>query len=233
MKIAIVDDEAYQRLKIKTDLEKEFAERKISAQIIEYESGEAFMEAFVPGAFYAVFLDVYMKGMLGTEVGEILYQDDPECKIIFLTGSEDYIRESYSVRAIYYLVKPYELKQLQQALDFTFPKPKAEDLLTIRYKDGMTVIPRGDILYIEAQGRNANIHVASNCIECLDSFTEISHTLENDNRFFVCCRGVMVNLGQISAQKENDFIMTDGELVPISRRIKAEAIKAFQDYISQ
>ncbi len=232
MKIAIIDDEAHQRLKIKTDLIKEFTERKITAELTEFESGEAFMEAFVPGTFYAVFLDVYMRGMSGIEVGEALYQNDPDCKIIFLTGSEDYIRESYSVRAIYYLVKPYELRQLQQALDFAFPKPKTEDILTIRDKDGMTVIPRADILYIEAQGRYSNIHVSGRDIECLDSFAEVSNPLETDKRFFVCCRGVMVNLGKIVTQKENDFIMTDGQSVPISRRVKSEAVKAFQAYIS-
>jgi len=233
MKIAIVDDVEYERLKIKRDLIKELAERKITAEIVEFESGETFMEAFVPGAFFAVFLDIYMRGMSGIDVGESLYQNDPDCKIIFLTGSEDYIRESYSVHATYYLVKPYELNQLQQALDFSFPKPKPEDILAVRSRDGMTAIPRGDIFYVEAQGRYSYIHATGQCVECLDSFTEVVRPLENDRRFFVCCRGVMVNLGKISAQKENDFIMTNGQTVPISRRIKSEALRAFQAFISE
>ena len=231
MKIAIVDDMAADREAIRKQLEYELVQRKLTAELEEYDSGEAFRSAFVPGQFVVVFLDIYMKEMSGIEVGKMLYEQDPKCKIIFLTSSEEYFRESYTVRATYYLVKPYEPKQLEQALDFCFPKPEPEDLMTIRTKMGTSVISRQDILYIEARGRYPHIQLKDRSIESLDNFSEVVRPLEEDKRFFCCCRGIVVHLGKISTQKDNDFIMENGQTLPISRRIKPEALRAFHAFM--
>lgn len=231
MKIAIVDDQTEERTGIRRQLEAELSERGIPAELTEYDCGEAFLDAYEPGKFSVVFLDIYMKKITGIEVAGYLYQHDPACKIIFLTSSEEYLRESYSVRATYYLVKPYEPKQLHQALDFCFPAPKPEDILAVRSRGGMMAIPRRDILYIEASGRHPHIHLATRSIECIDSFSEVIRPLENDRRFFSCCRGIIVHLGKIATQQDNDFVMENGQLVPISRRLKPEALRAFHTFM--
>lgn len=231
MRIAIVDDLTQDRSLIKKHLEQELIDRDITAALSEYDSGEAFLEEFSPGMFSIVFLDIYMKKMNGIEVADTLYHNDPECKIIFLTSSDEYLRESYSVRATYYLVKPYEPTQLKQALDFCFPKPKPKDVLVARTRNGMTVIPRKDILYIEVKGRHPYIHLQGQSIECLSNFADVVKPLENDPRFFCCYRGIVVSLDKITTQKASDFIMVDGQHVPISRRIKPEALRAFHSYM--
>lgn len=231
MNIAIVDDMANDRAAIRKQLEAELIQRGITATLEEFDSGEAFQDAFTPGRFAVAFLDIYMKQMTGIEVGHTLYAQDPGCKIIFLTSSEEFFRESYSVRATYYLVKPFELTQLQQALDFCFPKPEPADILTIRTKEGTSVVSRQDIFYIEARGRYPHIHLKDKSLESLENFTEVVRPLEADKRFFCCCRGIVVHLGKISTQKDNDFIMEDGQMVPISRRIKPEALRAFHAYM--
>lgn len=231
MNIAIVDDMATDRAAIRKQLEAELAQRGITAALEEFDSGEAFQSAFSPGRFSIAFLDIYMKQMSGIEVGHMLYAQDPGCKIIFLTSSEEFFRESYSVRATYYLVKPFELTQLRQALDFCFPKPEPTETLTIRTKEGTSVVSRQNILFIEARGRYPHIHLKDKSLESLDSFTEVVRPLEEDRHFFCCCRGVVVNLGKISTQKDSDFIMEDGQTVPISRRIKPQALRAFHAYM--
>lgn len=231
MRIAIVDDLAVDRVRIRQQLELELTERGITAQLEEYDSGEAFQAAFEPGRFAVVFLDIYMKEMTGIEVGNLLYHNDPQCKIIFLTSSEEYIRESYSVRATYYLVKPYESKQLKQALDFCFPEPEPADILAVHTRQGATVIPRQEIFYIEARGRYPHIHLKDRSIEVTDSFSDVVRPLVDDRRFFGCCRGIVVHLGRISTQQDNDFIMENEQRVPISRRLKPEALRAFHAFM--
>lgn len=231
MNIAIVDDMARDRSTLRKQLEVELTQRGITASLEEFDSGEAFRDAFTPGRFSVAFLDIYMKEMTGIEIGHMLYTQDPGCKIIFLTSSEEFFRESYSVRATYYLVKPFELTQLRQALDFCFSKPEPADTLTIRTKEYTSVVSRQDILYIEARGRYPHIQLKDKRLECLESFTEVVRPLEEDKRFFNCCRGVVVNLGKISTQKDNDFIMENGQMVPISRRIKPQALRAFHAYM--
>lgn len=233
MKIAIVDDLAADRALIRHQLEQELARRRLESLIEEYDSGEAFAENFHPGEFAIVFLDIYMKGMDGIQIARLLYQNDFHCKIIFLTVSEEYLKESYSVHAAYYLVKPYTPRQLTQALDFCFPRPALWDILPVRTRQGILLVPRQDILYIEAKGRHPHIYTEKEAIESMDNFSQITYPLEKDSRFFCCCRGIIVHLGKISTLKENTFILSNGSPIPISRRIRPEAIRAFHSFVFQ
>ena len=227
MKIAIVDDRADDRALIRSQLEQELPDRGIFAELVEFESGESFAEAFLPGQFAVVFLDMYMGKMSGVEVGEMLYRQDPGCKIVLLTSSDEFLRESYAMAATYYLIKPYEPKRLRQALDFCFPAPAPEDILMVRTKKGMISIPRQQISFIEVVGRYPQIHLGDHLIESADSFADTVRPLEKDKRFFCCCRGVIVQLSHIKALVDNDFVMKNGHRAPISRRLKAQATQAF------
>ena len=66
MRIAIVDDLAAERTLLKDRLEQQLHRRNVQADILEYESGETFLEAARKAPFTAAFLDIYMDGMTGT-----------------------------------------------------------------------------------------------------------------------------------------------------------------------
>ena len=65
MRIAIVDDLAAERALLKDRLEQQLHRRNVQADILEYESGETFLEAARKAPFTAAFLDIYMDGMTG------------------------------------------------------------------------------------------------------------------------------------------------------------------------
>ncbi len=67
MRIAIVDDLAAERALLKDRLEQQLHRRNVLADILEYESGEKFLEAARKAPFTAAFLDIYMNGMTGME----------------------------------------------------------------------------------------------------------------------------------------------------------------------
>ena len=62
MRIAIVDDLAAERALLKDRLEQQLHRRNVQADILEYESGETFLEAARKAPFTAAFLDIYMDG---------------------------------------------------------------------------------------------------------------------------------------------------------------------------
>ncbi|MFR6662990.1 MAG: response regulator [Gemmiger sp.] len=70
MRIAIVDDLAAERTLLKSRLEWQLQRRKVQADILEYESGETFLEAARKEPFTAAFLDIYMDGMTGMEAAK-------------------------------------------------------------------------------------------------------------------------------------------------------------------
>ena len=230
MQLAIVDDLTADRLSLREQLMVELAERRLSAGISEFESGEAFLEAFSPGAFAAVFLDIYMGGISGMEVAKILYARDPRCKIVFLTTSQEFLLESYAVRATYYLVKPFPPARLHQALEFCFPPETAADTLPIHSREGTVILSRKEILYIESVERLRCIHLPGRTVETADSFGELAALLDGDERFLPCGRGLLIQMAYIAAQEKGDFVLTDGTRLPIPRRARNDILAAFQSF---
>lgn len=230
MRIAIVDDLSADRTALRQQLALEQQTQQQQFDIEEFDSGEAFMTAFVPGRFAAVFLDIYMGKLGGMEVAKQLYQRDPACRIVFLTTSREFMLESYAVHATYYLVKPFAADRLRQALDFCFPAPSPANTLPVRTKSGTVVLQRRDILYLESVARHGVAVLADRTLESTDSFASLTAPLAEDARFLSCGRGILLQMEHVSAQEGCDFIMDNGARLPISRRIRSEVLCTFQDF---
>ena len=71
MRIAIVDDLAAERALLKDRLEQQLHRRNVQADILEYESGETFLEAARKAPFTAAFLDIYMDGRTGSRAAAL------------------------------------------------------------------------------------------------------------------------------------------------------------------
>ena len=52
----------------------------------------------------------------------------------------------------------------------------------------------------------------------------------SDSRFFLCSKGVIVNLQHVSELEKDHFVLNNGEEVPISRRNLSQAKKTFLDF---
>ena len=87
MRIAIVDDLADERVLLRQRLEHQLARRNVQADLLEYESGEAFLTAAQDEPFTVAFLDIYMAGANGIETARALRQHDTDCLLIFTTTS--------------------------------------------------------------------------------------------------------------------------------------------------
>ena len=95
MRIAIVDDLAAERTLLKDRLEWQLQRRNVQADILEYESGETFLEAARKATFTAAFLDIYMDGMTGMEAAKKLRETNKDCLLVFTTTSTDHALEGF------------------------------------------------------------------------------------------------------------------------------------------
>ena len=107
MRIAIVDDLKTERALLKERLSQQLALRGVEADILGFESGEAFLAAEKERRFSAAFLDIYMEGLSGMDAAKELRKTDTDCLLIFTTTSTDHALEGFQVRALHYLVKPF------------------------------------------------------------------------------------------------------------------------------
>lgn len=65
----------------------------------------------------AAFLDIEMPGMNGLVLAEKLREIREGLVVIFVTGYEQYTLDALKVKADYYLIKPYDRKELGDALE--------------------------------------------------------------------------------------------------------------------
>ena len=92
------------------------------------------------------FLDIDMRGIGGLVLAERINEYQPECKIVFCTGYEQYAVEAFQMHASGYLMKPISAEDIQKEIDFIKKQDQQEKLLKVRcfgefevYKDGEIV----------------------------------------------------------------------------------------------
>lgn len=124
MIIAIVDDTADDRNTLQTMLGRYFTELGRDFKADVYSSAEEFFKSYGPGTYSLIFFDIYMGGMNGMEAALRVRRIDGDCRLIFFSSSRDYAVDSYKVQAAYYLMKPLNYSELQNALNRILSIPK-------------------------------------------------------------------------------------------------------------
>lgn len=159
MNIALVDDSAADRNSLKLYLHVYLKKHRITAELEEFICAEEYLEAARHRTFDVVFLDIYMKQKTGMDAAKELFAAGSRTKLIFLSSSTDFLRQSYSVRAVYYLVKPIVPEEFEQAMQFLELQPDyAVPFLEIVQENVPRSIPTERILYIDVQGHTTVIH---------------------------------------------------------------------------
>lgn len=81
-------------------------------------NGRRALECLEENQIDLVITDIQMPGMSGIELAEKIVQREYSCKIIFLTGYDDfsYIHAAFQVRAIDYLLKPFTIEEVEECL---------------------------------------------------------------------------------------------------------------------
>lgn len=159
------------------------------------------------GGFDILLLDIFMSGVLGTDVARELRQSGDKVEIIFLTTSRDYAIEAFELDAAQYLIKPYKEENFFGALDKVIQRITVERrvIITLKTTEGIARISPRDVVFTESgknnyqtihtiQGKKFEVRMTSS--ELFELFTP--------NKFFIRC-GASLNLNlkyirQISKQ---------------------------------
>ena len=124
MKIAIVDDVA-KDLSIEIDYLTTYISKNfptLSTDLAPFQDPEKFLENFESNRFDLVILDIIMESMNGIQLAQKIREIDRDCSIIFVTSSEDFLIDGYSVFASGYLLKPIEPHILLDKVEEVFKK---------------------------------------------------------------------------------------------------------------
>ena len=74
------------------------------------------MNHFTAHSYDIIFMDIFMDGMDGVETAEQIRKFDSHVILIFLTSSQDHMKNAFSCHAFDYVEKPVDLEQITNCL---------------------------------------------------------------------------------------------------------------------
>ncbi len=226
-RISVCDDNSAELEKICDMISEYVGAINIPVKISAFSSGRELLEHEETDADIYI-LDIIMPDMNGIELGQALRRKTPRAYIIFLTTSKDYALESYSVKAFSYLIKPVEKEKITAELSdcfFHIRKPKRHFVL--KCAAGTTSVCAEDIIYIEYYNHRMIYHITGG--DTLESiYFRVTEYIENGS-FVKSSASYLVNMEHIRTVNAVGFVMSDGTVLPVTRKY-AEARKKYIDY---
>ncbi|MCI8535552.1 MAG: response regulator [Hungatella sp.] len=118
-RVLIADDEMIERTVLYRTLEKHL---KDQCEFFQAENGREALEIYEKEKIQILILDIEMPGINGIQAAEKIREKDKECSIIFLTAFDEfaYAKKAITVRALDYLLKPYDERELILVMEEAF-----------------------------------------------------------------------------------------------------------------
>ena len=110
-RLLIADDEMIERAVLYKTLKSRFGE---NCEIYQVENGREAVRIHEEHQIQIAILDIEMPGINGIRAAEKIRETDRDCCIVFLTAFDEfsYAKKAITVRALDYLLKPYEESEL-------------------------------------------------------------------------------------------------------------------------
>lgn len=165
IKVLIVDDEPYSRKELIYLLSRHSA-IEIAG---EADSGDQAVIKCLQLQPDAVFLDIEMPGMNGIQAAKSLYEVKKVPEFVFATAYPEFAVEAFRYKAVHYLLKPFEEKEIDEAVSrlekTIIPQGKQEEKTTGKFAvecEGVIIyLDPHDILYITREEKSSKLFTSN------------------------------------------------------------------------
>ena len=219
--VSICDDSKYDIDKIKNALGM-FSKRKhVELSISEFSNPEMLMYEIEDGKIADIFiLDVEMPNMDGFELADKIREHTETSIIIFLTSHDEMASMGYKSKALRYVIKLNLERDIEEALDSAIAEISNvnDKTITLHHYNDYWRIAYKDIICVTRISRQ--LVITTRLLGDLTDNRGIKEFFDmlSDNRFLFVDRSCFVNIDYISQIKGYSLKLTDGQILPISRR---------------
>jgi two-component system LytT family response regulator len=197
-----------------------------------------------------VFLDIELSDGYGFEV--INQANYRQFDVIFITGFNNYAVQAFEFSALYYLLKPVNLKSLTEALERYRHKVSIEEIekklyvlenkisqnisrIMLPTGSGMEVFELDEIIRCEADDNYTVIYLKDKKYIMITKNLSNMEIILSDNGFFRVHRKFIINMKYIKNLKKNKknptIILSDGAEIPISEHRYHDFVSALERHI--
>lgn len=207
--------------------------KHLNCEYAVFPNGFDLISALEKGNRFDIYcLDIIMPGFTGIDVAKEIRTLDKTAPILFFTSSPEFALESYSVRAINYVLKPISKEKLFFTFDELLEHIEAQrndDAIIVKSNEGIQKILISNLVFAEVIGRNVLYHLLSGkVIECTDSFSSVCDNLLKYSCFIKTHRSYIVNMQYVDTIENRQVTLQTLTSVPIAQG-KVRGIK--QQYL--
>ena len=216
LNIIICDDEAAQRRHLKAIVQNELELKGLAAEFYEFASGEDFLAHPQSSAANLIFLDIEMHNLDGMATAQALRRWNSQAIIVFVTAYDDYVFQGYDVKALNYILKPYEPQRIKTVLAeaLSLLEQREPEIYQVETKAGVYNLPLKNTLYFMSDKRKI---IAVTTTEKIDFYGKLDDLQPKLPPYFVRChRRYLVNLHFVASVVQ-DKARVGEETLPVSR----------------
>lgn len=208
--------------------------RNFSCEYAVFANGFELVSTLEKGKRFDIYcLDIVMPGFMGIDVAKEIRGFDKTAPILFFTSSPEFALESYSVKAINYVLKPISKEKLFITFDEVLEQIKAvkdENAIVVKNKEGIQRILISNLVFAEVISRNVLYHLRSGkVIECAEPFSSTCDKLMNYGCFIKPHRSYIVNIQYVDTIEKHQITLQTLSSIPVAQG-KVKEIK--QQYLN-
>lgn len=191
----------------------------ISVETEVFWDGKKLVESVEAPIYYdIIFLDIEMEKENGISAARRIRTIDKNVLIIYVTSHDSYMMESFSVRPFRYLLKPVDMKNIENCFLAAYEEIISSDnyfrccFHRINYK----ILIR-DIIYFESRRRKIYVITEKETFELYGKLNEIEKRLKTSKSTFLRIhQSFLVNYKHVDALANNYVVMDNGKWISIS-----------------
>lgn len=221
LKLAICDDNIDELSHLVSLIEEYRAVKQTEYKYAVFHNGFELLPILEKGGCFDIYLlDIIMPGFSGIDLGKEIRVFDQNAQIVFLTSSPEFALDSYSVKAINYVLKPITKEKLFFTLNDVLEHVEREQeaAIVVKSSDGLQKILLSKLTFVEAMGRKTFYHLASGrVIECSLQFSAVCEELSKQSCFIKPHRSYLVNMSYIDTITSTEIILQTFSSIPIAQ----------------
>ena len=234
VRVGVVDDLERDRAEIIRMLTR-YQEEHPSVQCLvrEYADGAALLEGY-QADLDVVFLDILMGGVDGMRTAAAIRKIDSRVALIFITKTAKFATSGYAVQAQGYLLKPVTYFAFETEMDRFLARLKQTDRASILVGSGSSLarLAVADVIYLSSIRHRITVHTATDQITLSGTLKAFEGELAG-HPFYRSNSGYLINLQHLMAIEGDDAVMSNGDVLKISRSRKKGVLAALNVYLGR
>ncbi len=233
--IAVCDDNIDELSNIIQLINQYRTTKQLNCEYAVFPNGFDLVSTLEKGKQFDIYcLDIIMPGFSGIDVAKEIRIIDRTAPILFFTSSPEFALESYSVKAINYILKPITKEKFFFTFDEILEHIKMEendDAVIVKSNEGIQKILTSNLVFAEVIGRNVLYHLRSGkVIECTEPFSTVCDNLIKRGSFIKPHRSYLVNMQYVDTIEKSQMTLQTRSIVPVAQGKAREIKQQYLDY---